>query len=152
MNHQIVSQFIQECIEKMGFSCESIKDIVSEDGSTIFSVQSKDSKYLIGRDGETLQSFQHLVRSFIEKNTEHKEKVLILLDINNYQKEKIEKIKTIAHMMAERSRFFQSSVELDPMNSFERHVVHEYLADKSDVETKSEGFGMQRRVVIHYKK
>jgi len=152
MNYQETLQFIQKCIETMGFSCDSVEYNILDNGSVVFSIQSNDSKYLMGRDGENIQFFQYLVRCFVEKNTKNDQKLFILLDINNYQKEKIEKIKAIAHTMAERSKFFQSSMELEPMNSFERHIVHEYLSNDNSIETKSEGFGKKRKVIIHYKK
>ena len=81
-----------------------------------------------------------------KENTPH-----IIIDINNYQKEKIERIKTMAYMMAERARFFKSKVELEPMNSFERRIVHEFVSKQSDLISESTGIGSSRRVVLVYK-
>ena len=53
-------------------------------------------------------------------------------------------------MMAERARYFKSSVEVDPMPAFERRIVHEFLSDAIDLKTESTGFGAKRRVVIKY--
>ena len=52
--------------------------------------------------------------------------------------------------MSERARYFKSNVEVDPMSSFERRIVHEFLATASDLKTESIGFGPSRRVVIKY--
>jgi len=52
--------------------------------------------------------------------------------------------------MAERARYFKSSVEVDPMPAFERRIVHEFLSDAIDLKTESTGFGAKRRVVIKY--
>ena len=54
-------------------------------------------------------------------------------------------------MMAERARFFKSRVELDPMNAFERRIVHEYVSQHKDLSSESAGVGKGRRVVISYK-
>ena len=53
-------------------------------------------------------------------------------------------------MMAERARYFKSSVEVDPMPAFERRIVHEFLSNATDLKTESTGFGHTRRVVIKY--
>ena len=59
-------------------------------------------------------------------------------------------MRAIAHMMAERARYFKSNIEVDPMSAFERRIVHEFLADATDLKTESEGYGPNRRVVIKY--
>ena len=74
----------------------------------------------------------------------------ILIDINDFQKKRIENIQAIAHMMAERARYFKSNIEVDPMSSFERRIIHEFLSNEIDLKTESSGFGPSRRVVIKY--
>ena len=74
----------------------------------------------------------------------------ILIDINGFQKKRIEDIHAIAHMMAERARYFKSNIEVDPMPAFERRIVHEFLSDATDLKTESQGEGFARRVVIKY--
>ena len=59
-------------------------------------------------------------------------------------------LKTIAHMMAERARYFKSNIELDPMPAFERRIVHIFLETGKDLKTDSEGYGPTRNVVIKY--
>ena len=54
-------------------------------------------------------------------------------------------------MMAERARYFKSSVAVDPMPPHERRIVHEFLAEMPDLETESEGTGDKRHIVIKYK-
>ncbi len=154
MTHDI-QNFIEEIIKNLGFSVTSIDFDIQESGGYVCRVISEDHRELIGKDGETLQSLNHLVKRFIEKNSQNNQdnkETHFLLDINDYQEKKIQKIKTIAHMMAERARFFKSSVELDPMNAFERHIIHEYVQMQDDLETESTGFGKERRVVIRCKK
>lgn len=100
---------------------------------------------------EVIQSLNHLVRRIMDtKNKEDKNTPSVFIDINGINKKKISNIRTIAHMMAERARYFKSKVEVDPMSAFDRRVVHEYLADKPDIRTESSGEGDGRRVVIYY--
>ena len=74
----------------------------------------------------------------------------ILIDINGFQKKKVEGIHAVAHMMAERARYFKSNIEIDPMSAFERRIVHEFLSSATDLKTESQGEGRSRRVVIKY--
>jgi spoIIIJ-associated protein len=151
MTHDI-QNFIEETIKNLGFSITSIDFDVQESGGYVCRVISEDHRELIGKDGETLQSLNHLIKRFIEKNNPNNQETHFLLDVNDYQEKKIQKIKAIAHMMAERARFFKSAVELDPMNAFERHIIHEYIQNQDDLETESTGIGKERRVVIRCKK
>jgi spoIIIJ-associated protein len=111
-----------------------------------------DPRLLTGKNGETLGALNHIVRKMIENSLkEEKEKYpSVVVDINNYQKKRVENLKTIAHMMAERARFFKSSVEVDPMSPFERRIIHEFLSEARDLKTESIGEGLKRRVVIKY--
>ena len=74
----------------------------------------------------------------------------ILVDINGFQKKRVEDVRTLAHMMSERARYFKSNIEINPMTAFERRIVHEFLSNASDLKTESIGFGPARRVVIKY--
>ncbi len=149
MTTQDIQNFIEQMLSNMGFGQNSIDFDIDERGTKVFKISTTDSKDLIGKDGETLQSLNHLLKRFVEKNGETNH---VMIDINGYQDKKIERIKTIAHMMSERARFFKSSVELEPMNAFERHIIHEYVQNLEDLETESTGFGKERHIVIKYKK
>ena len=127
-------------------SCECI-----EDGPMIwFSVETPDSRYLIGRDGETLRSLNHLVRKMAEKTVHEEEATRIFVDINGYQKKQFDALRATAHMMAERARYFKSSISIDPMSAFERRIIHMFLQGQNDIQTESEGVGSDRHVVIRY--
>ncbi len=118
-----------------------------------FSVSVKDPHPFLSRDGEGLSALNHLVKKIVETKSikdGNQSETEILIDINGYQKKKIESIHALAHMMAERARYFKSSIEIDPMSSFDRRVIHEFLADAIDLKTESVGEGLSRRVVIKY--
>ncbi len=115
-----------------------------------FSFHTKESRFFLGRDGETLQAITYLVKRIIEKNFNEETARAVTLDINDFYKKRIDQLKTTAHMLAERARFFKSSVDVDPMNPFERRVIHEYLDSYGDIATESAGVGKDRHVVIKY--
>ena len=161
MDKNEIKNLIKELIEKTTIHLSDI--IVAEEnspssGKTIwFSVQVDEPHFFLGREGEALFALNHIVRRIIEPRTsigdtepENKKDFEISIDINDFQKKRIENIRAIAHMMAERARYFKANVEIDPMSSFERRIVHEFLSEATDLKTESEGTGRTRRVVIKY--
>ncbi len=168
MDKTEIQNLIKELIEKTTISVGKVS--VDEDKpatlksngdkTTWFSVEVSQPHYFWERGGEALFALNHLVRRIIENKlhpissaleTEGKKEGLgILIDINGFQKKRIENIHAIAHMMAERSRYFKSNIEVDPMPAFERRIVHEFLSDATDLKTESQGEGLSRRVVIKY--
>ena len=145
-----IKNIIEEFFAKMSFDISDISSSLDMDsGAFWFSLQSKDSYVLVGRAGETLQTINYLIKRIIENK--YKENTpMVTVDINGHQKAKIEKLKTVAHMMSERARFFKSKVELDPMNGFERRIIHEHVANLPDLESESEGYGRDRHVTIKF--
>jgi spoIIIJ-associated protein len=125
-------------------------DFFNEDGMLWCMIETPDSRFLIGREGETLRSLNHLIRKMIEKNLGEEGTQKLFIDINGYQKKRFESLKNIAHMMAERARYFKSNIEIDPMPAHERRIVHMFLENSKDIKTESEGFGPNRRIVIKY--
>lgn len=154
MKKNEIINLIKELIEKTNLSVEkiSVSDNKDKDKITWFQVEMENPHFFIGRDGEALLALNHIVRRIVDnkRQTENDPEESILIDINGFQKKKVESIQAVAHMMAERARYFKSNIEIDPMSSFERRVVHEFLSDATDLKTESEGMGPTRRVVIKY--
>lgn len=115
-----------------------------------FSLHTKNSRILTGKDGETLHAITYLLKRIIEKTFGEETAKGVTLDINDVLKKRIDQLKTTAHMLAERARFFKSAVDVDPMNPFERRVIHEYLQGYKDLSTESTGTGKDRHIVIKY--
>ncbi|MBP6854753.1 MAG: hypothetical protein KBD26_00195 [Candidatus Pacebacteria bacterium] len=147
-----LKKIIGEIIELINIPFDEVDFYLDEESGVYwFKIKTKESKLLIGKDGETLKAINYLFRKIVEsKNPENIQFLNVLIDVNDYQKNRIENIKTIAHMMAERARYFKSSVEIDPMSSFDRRIIHTFLENKSDIKTESTGTGLNRRVVIKY--
>jgi spoIIIJ-associated protein len=144
---------IKEIIEQIfkHTSCAISKCEFSDDGGISWCmIETPDSGFMIGRDGETLRSLNHLVQKIIEKDSIEEKRPSLFIDINGYQKKRFENLKNIAHMMAERARYFKSNIEVDPMPAYERRIIHMFLEGDKDIKTESEGFGPNRRVVIKY--
>jgi spoIIIJ-associated protein len=78
------------------------------------------------------------------------EELSFVVDVNDYQKKRIEDIRAKARVYAERARYFKSSVEMDPMSSYERMIIHSEFSDTPDIETSSAGVGRDRHIVIRF--
>lgn len=154
MNQEKIQNIIMDFITKSGLHNREVLFELSEDGKTLWcKMYSDDGHLLIYKNGEALASINHIIHKIIEKEIGEGEDpgISVIFDVNNFQKKKVDSLKTIAHMMAERARFFKSSVEVDPMPPFDRRIIHEFLSEIPDIETESTGVGPHRRVVIKYR-
>ncbi|HWA32097.1 MAG TPA: R3H domain-containing nucleic acid-binding protein [Candidatus Paceibacterota bacterium] len=158
MNNNEILNLIKELIEKTGVSVKEIS-IMSDDtptggeGIVWFQVEVGEPHLYLARGGEALSALNHMVRKIVEtRMPDSKEDEIpeIMIDINGFQKKRVDNLRAVAHMMAERARYFKSNIEVDPMPAFERRIVHEFLSGAPDLKTESEGTGASRRVVIKY--
>ena len=153
MNKNEIQNLIKELIEKTKVVVKEINITEDKGNTTWFSVEVSDPYLFTGRGGEALSALNHIVRRIVESKmpiSENSLPISMLVDINGFQKKRMENIHAIAHMMAERARYFKSNIEIDPMSAFERRIVHEFLANETDLKTESTGEGPSRRVVIKY--
>ena len=151
-----IQNLIKELVEKTTVKLNGIS-IIEEGPKNIWvSAEVDEPHFFISREGEGLQALNHLVHRIIEAKTPRQEGdapqqgLGVLIDINGFQKQRVENVRAIAHMMSERARYFKSNIEIDPMSAFERRIVHEFLSDANDLKTESMGMGRDRRVVIKY--
>ena len=155
------TQEIQNLIENiLSHTHGGVKEIVAEEvinkdgtSSVWFKVVLDDAYSLLSKDASGLFALNHLVKRIAEnksENPEQENRFNFIIDVNDFQKKKVDSVKALAHMMAERARYFKSSVELDPMPSFERRIIHEFLSDALDLKTESIGYGPDRKVIIKY--
>lgn len=154
MNEDKIKEVIEQIFKHT--NCTISKCEISRDGDMLWCmIDTPDSSFMIGRDGETLRSLNHIVQKIIEKDLitdKSKEEKIpgVFVDVNGYQKKRFDNLKNIAHMMAERARYFKSNIEVDPMPAYERRIIHMFLEGVKDIKTESEGYGPNRRVVIKY--
>jgi spoIIIJ-associated protein len=106
---------------------------------------------LIGYRGETLDSLQYLISLVINKGHEAEYK-RVVLDTENYRLKREETLKRLARKIADKVKRTSRAVKLEPMNPYERRVIHSALQNDLDINTYSEGEEPFRRVVVDLKK
>ena len=163
----VIEATIKETLDALGITHTGIiqSDIA---GQNVFSIQVEDGRALIGMRGESLQALDMLVKKIVERRVGNAERTSapsseaasgegegntgphFLVDVNEYRSKQIKDLQNKALMMAERARSFQYDVELSPMSSYERLIIHTALSDAPNVKTESQGEGRNRRVVIRY--
>lgn len=135
----------KELLELIGVSGE-VKEKGGEDDISILEIESKDSALLIGKRGQTLNALQFLVNLLAVRETGEGRKVL--LDTENYRARRRETLIDLALKLAGKAKDLREELTLEPMNPYERHIIHVALQDNNYVTTKSIGHGEYRRVVI----
>lgn len=145
---QKLIEFIATVIKKMGH--EAKVDISYRENKKIgIRIESPSSSILIGRKGKNLDALQLLAN--IYAGILGHEDVRIILDTENYRIRREETLVRLAYTTADKVRSSHSSILLEPMNPFERRLIHTTLNDIPDVETKSEGTGVYKQVRVLYK-
>jgi len=110
---------------------------------------SRSSSILIGRKGKNLDALQLLANVYAGRLG--REDTRIILDSENYRIRREESLVRLAYTTADRVRTTRGSMLLEPMNPFERRLIHTTLNDIGDVDTKSEGEGLYKQVRVFYK-
>ena len=152
MKHEDIQKNIIVLLSKIGFGEEDVAISFEEKTNTLwFSITSPHTRLLFNRDAEALTALNHLATKISERLVrEGADHPRVMIDANDFEKKKIESLRTIAHMMAERARYFKASVDVDPMSPHERRIIHEFLSEIPDVQTESVGEGPKRHIVIKY--
>ena len=140
--------FLKDITEKMGlnlgFSVKAGDDVV------YIEMDGKDSGTIIGKRGQTLDSIQYLTSLVINKDRDKYIKVVI--DAENYRAKRQKTLEQLANRLAAKVVKTKRYVRLEPMNPYERKIIHATLQQNPDVSTRSEGEEPYRRVVIELKK
>ncbi|MBY7026841.1 MULTISPECIES: RNA-binding cell elongation regulator Jag/EloR [Clostridium] len=144
-----IRNFIDKILDSM--SIKAVIDINEQDDVINVSLSGDKLGLLIGYRGETLDSLQCLISLMINKDSSIQYK-RIVLDIENYRKKREETLKNVAKKTAEKVKRTGRLFRLEPMNPYERRIIHSALQDNSFVNTYSEGKEPFRRVVVELKK
>jgi len=146
MTNDEIKTIIETLLRHLRISFDAV-EVVADGEREVFSIKSSDSNLLIGSRGTHLFALSHLVKKIVSKKDREKQ---FTLDVNDYQGKASENLKAMAKIMGERARSLRTNVELEPMSSYERMVIHSYFQDAADIKTESVGDGDRRRVVIKY--
>ena len=114
-------------------------------------ITSDDNPILIGKGGKTLEAIQILLRNIVNAESEN-EQYKVSVDCGGYKESRAKHLEILATKTAKEVAQSKIEAHLEPMNSFERRIVHSKLADWRDVYTESEGEGKDRHIVIKPKR
>lgn len=142
-----IEGFIKGLLEHMG--SDAVPHAVADGENTyLVELTGENLGMLIGRRGDTLDAIQHLANYCINRETEAHYRVTV--DAENYRRKREESLQHLAHKMASKAVRYRKSFTLEPMNAYERHVIHAALQDTPDISTYSVGTEPNRRLVVAY--
>lgn len=145
----ILKGVIISVTEKMGYDVSVGEIERNEDGKTYIHMNSEQAGYVIGKRGKTLEAIQFIVNLVVQQFTGEPPK--ILLDIENYRERRANYLTDIALKIAQMVKKSNKSRLMEPLNPYERRIVHMALQEDGIVETESEGHGIYKRVRIKMK-
>jgi len=140
--------FIGGVIDRMGYGGK-VSVLFREDRKIGLKIDSDYSSILIGKKGKNLDALQLLANIYAGRLG--REDMHIILDSENYRIRREESLVRLAYTVADRVRESRTSILLEPMNPFDRRLIHTTLNDITDVETKSEGDGLYKQVRVYFR-
>ena len=129
---------------------DSTFELKEENNRVILKVDSGKSAHFIGYKGKTIEAFQSVINSILQKDTEDCEKIFV--EVNDYKEKKEERLKELARRMAKNAEKYRKDIKLEPMSAYERMIIHTELANSDKVTTESIGQEPRRRVMIKLKR
>ena len=137
-------EFVAGLIDAMGLEAE-VADTI-DDGTVTIDVTGPDLGVLIGRRGQTLDALQELARTAIQRRL--RTRVRLTVDVEGYRARRRDSLADYARSIAERAKDRGTEIELEPMSSWDRKIVHDAVSDIEGVTSFSEGVDPNRKVVI----
>lgn len=143
-NDHVGGLFIYEVIKEMGLDV-SVKTFSNKE-SVYIDIDGTDSGTIIGKRGQTLDALQYLTSLVVNKNKEGY--IRVVIDAEGYRRKREATLESLANRLADKAVKSRRNVRLEPMNPYERKVIHTALQSRAEVITKSEGEEPYRRVII----
>jgi spoIIIJ-associated protein len=140
----VLEELLEEITERLGLDVEI--EVEETDGVLSGRLNGEDVGLFIGRHGQTIDAVQHLAQRIVF--SEGPASVRVVIDANGYRERRAEALRAEADDAADEALRTGEPVELDPLPPFERRIVHEYLRERGDVGTHSEGDEPERFLVI----
>ncbi len=142
----VAYNFLSSLLKEMHIPAEIEIALVQE--ALNINIIGEDMAILIGKRGQTLDSLQYLVSLVVNK--ERDDYLRVVLDTENYRAKRKETLEGLAEKLASKVKKSRKNVILEPMNPYERRIIHSALQNNPNVSTKSEGDEPYRKVVIYY--
>lgn len=140
--------FIETLIQKMGYNC-NVMQISADKKNFSYRIDSKDAAMLIGKKGKNLDSIQLLANVYA--GTIGCAFARVSVDCESYRVHREEVLLRMAYDVADKVHTTKRSQLLEPLNPYERRIIHTTLNSINDIETKSEGNGLYKQVRVLYK-
>ena len=143
-----IKSFLDDFLKNIDENAD-VKINTSKDGINV-NINSEKCGFLIGYRGDTLYAMQNIISAIANKGV--RDKVRVILDIENYKEKRKKTLEDLADKIAATVVKTKKSVTLEPMNAYERKIIHTKLQDSEKVETRSIGEEPRRKVVIELKR
>ena len=140
---------VEELLKILNINCDVF--VEEQEENFVVDITGEDAAIVIGKRGDTLDAFQTLINSMINDKKPSEERKRIKVDSNNYRGRREDTLNILAQRMAAKAVRENRNVRLDPMNAYERRIIHNALNDNNRVETESSGTEPNRYVVIKVK-
>ena len=143
-----IIDYLKESVNKILnlMNIEANLEVRKKENNIEIKIFSNNNSILIGKDGKNLESLQNILRQILISNVDSDYR--INLDVENYREKKISNLERMAKKIAREVKFTKVEAKLDPMNSYERRIVHNALTNNKYVYTESAGIEPNRYVVI----
>ncbi|HTW40980.1 MAG TPA: R3H domain-containing nucleic acid-binding protein [Solirubrobacteraceae bacterium] len=141
---ELLEELLEEVVD--GLRLDADIEVEERDGVLVGRLEGEDVGLFIGRHGQTIDAVQHLAQRIVFPDGPSA--VRVMIDANGYRERRTEVLRAQADDAADQALSTGRPVELDPLPPFERRIVHEYLRERGDVETHSEGDEPQRFLVV----
>ena len=148
-DYAAIRAFLSGLLERMNVKAD-IEISPRDNGGVNVNLSGSGMGAIIGRRGETLDAIQHLTNYVVNKGSD--KHLHISVDAEAYRSKREESLTRLAEKMAEKAIKYKRSMALEPMNSYERHVIHTALQNYEGVTTSATGVEPNRRVVVSYVK
>lgn len=146
-NAHHIREFLEGLLQHMN-SPAQVNVALEEKGRYQVTLEGEKLGQLIGRRGETLDAIQQLTNYAVNSGAD--KRIRVHVDAENYRAKREQSLESLARKVAGKVTKYRRSVTLEPMNAYERHVIHETLQDYPDVITYSTGTEPNRRTVVAY--
>lgn len=142
--------YLENILKTMDIKTRMEVRTVNEGSEIYYHIESDENALLIGREGRALLALQFMLRNYLNLFVE--DHVIVSLDIGNYHENRRKQLEILATKTAKEVAQTKIAVKLDPMNAFDRRIIHTKLSEWRDVITESEGEGEHRALVIKPKR